>query len=55
MVKGTEELACTIKECYPMIVFFICVVCGLCGNKASCGSIYLLLIVLYWYHFLYTL
>ena len=32
MAKGTEELACTIKECYPMIVFFICVVCGLCGN-----------------------
>ena len=21
MAKGTEELACTIKECYPMIAF----------------------------------
>ena len=25
MAKGSEELACTIKECYPMIAFFICV------------------------------
>ena len=32
MVDGSEELACSLTECYPMIVFFVCFACFVCGS-----------------------